>query len=75
MHGKKVTVFDREGKKVRTITSEKFSRPVGAAVDKDDNIYVSDYGNSSLLKFSKEGKLVKVVGRKGTRQESSVSSI
>ena len=36
-------------------------------MDKDDNIYVSDYGNSSLLKFSKEGKLMKVVGRKGTR--------
>ena len=63
--GKKVTVFDRGGKKVRTITSWKISRPVGAAVDKDDNIYVLDWNNSSLLKFSKEGKLMKVVGRKG----------
>ena len=65
--GKKVTVFDREGKKVRTIISEKFSKPVGTAVDKEDNIYVSDYGNSSILKFTKEGKLMKVVGRKGTQ--------
>ena len=65
--GKKVTVFDRGGKKVRTITSWKISRPVGAAVDKDDNIYVLDWNNSSLLKFSKEGKLMKVVGRKGTQ--------
>ena len=65
--GKKVTVFDREGKKVQTITSEKFSQPVGVAVDKADNIYVSDNGNSSILKFSKEGKLMKTVGRKGTR--------
>ena len=65
--GKKVTVFDREGKKVQTITSEKFSKPVGTAVDEEDNIYVSDDGNSSILKFTKEGKLMKVVGRKGTQ--------
>ena len=65
--GKKVTVFDREGKKVQTITCEKFSYPIGVAVDKDDNIYVSDWTNCSLFKFSKEGKLMKVVGRKGTQ--------
>ena len=65
--GEKVTVFDREGKKVQTITSEKFSRPNGVAVDKDDNIYVSDMNNSSLFKFNKEGKLMKVVRRKGTQ--------
>ena len=66
-HGGKVTVFDGKGKKVQTITSEKLSRPVGVAVDKDDNIYVSDFGNSSLFKFSKQGKFMKVVGRKGTQ--------
>ena len=65
--GNKVTVFDTEGKKVQTITSEKFSRLIGVAVDKDDNLYVSDKSNSSLLKFSKEGRLMKVVGRKGTQ--------
>ena len=65
--GRKVTVFDRKGKKVQTITSEKFSRPNGVAVDKDDNIYVSDWSNCSLFKVSKEGKLMKVVGRSGTR--------
>ena len=66
--GKKVIVFDREGKKVQTITCERFSYPNGVAVDKDDNIYVSDMDNSSLFKFSKEGKLMKVVGRKGTQR-------
>ena len=65
--GNKVTVFDREGKKVQTITSEKLSWPMGVAVDKDDNIYVSDLSNCSLFKFSKEGKLMKVVGQSGTR--------
>ena len=67
LDGKKVSVFDRDNKKVQTITCEKFSRPTGVAVDKDGNIYVSDMNNSSLFKFSKEGKLMKVVGRKGTR--------
>ena len=65
--GNKVTMFDREGKKVQTITCEKFSYPNGVAVDKDDNIYVSDDGNSSLFKFSKEGKLMKVVGQRGAQ--------
>ena len=66
-NGKKVTVLDREGKKVQTITCEKFSQPSGVAVDKDDNIYVTDMVNSSLFKFNKEGKLMKVVGREGTQ--------
>ena len=57
--GMKVTVFDEDGKKVQTVTCEKFSNPMGVAVDKDENIHVSD--NNSLFKFSKEGKLVKVV--------------
>ena len=60
----KVTVFDREGKKVQTIACK---YPIGVTVDKDDNMYVSEIDNSSLFKFSKEEKLMKVVGRKGTR--------
>ena len=64
---RKVTVFGRECEKVQTIACEKFSYPSGVAVDKDDNIYVSDRSNSSLFKFSKEGKLLKVVRREGTQ--------
>ena len=56
---KKVVVFDRDGKKVQTISHKKFSGPTGVAVDKDDNIYVSDNGILSIFKFSKEGKLMK----------------
>jgi len=61
----KVTVLDKDGKKVQTMTCGKFSNAMGVAVDKDENIYVSDH--YSLFKFSKEGKLVKVVGQKGTQ--------
>ena len=64
---KRVIVLDKVGKRVQTITCDKFYRPTGVAVDKDDNIYVSDWSTSSLLKFNKEGKLMKTVGRKGTR--------
>ena len=65
--GGKVSVFDKDSKKVQTITSEKISHPVGVAMDKDDNIYVSDNGIASLFQFSKEGKLMKVVKRNGTQ--------
>ena len=61
---KKVTVFDKEGKKVQTIGCEK---PFGVAVDKDDTMYVSNWENCSLFKLSKEGKLMKVVTQKGTQ--------
>ena len=65
--GKKVTMFDKDGEKVQTVTHQKISRPHGVAVDKEDIIYVSDYSNHSLFKFSREGKLVKVVERRGTQ--------
>ena len=67
--GKRVTVFDNDGNKLQTITCDKFSSVSGIAVDKDDNIYVSDIGtwgnNSSIFKFNKEGELMAVVGQKG----------
>ena len=65
--GGKVTVFDKGGEKVQTVTHKKILKPNGVALDKEDNIYVSDVGNNSLFKFSKEGKLVKVVERRGTQ--------
>ena len=65
--GKKVTLFDKNGEKVQTVTCVKLSNPNGVAVDKEDNIYVSDNSNHSVFKFSKEGKLVKIVERKGTQ--------
>jgi len=63
--GEKVTVLDKEGKEVQ-MCEEVFS-PAGVAVDKDDNIYVSDNGHASLFKFSKEGNLLKATGRRGTQ--------
>ena len=39
---------------------------MGVAADKDDNIYVSDMHTSFIIKSSKGGNLIKVVGCKGT---------
>ena len=64
---RKVSVFNKDGKKMQTISHEKLLNPAGVAVDESDNIYVTDSGNSTLFKFSREGKLMKTVGRKGTR--------
>ena len=64
--GMNVTMFDKGGKKARVMRKYD-SYPNGVAVDKDDNIYVSDWTNSSLVKFTKEEKFVKVVGQRGTR--------
>ena len=64
--GKRLTVLDKDGKRIQTITCEEFISPMGVAVDKDDNIYVSDMHTTFIIKFSKEGNLIKVVGRKGT---------
>ena len=65
--GKKVTVFDKDGMKIQTVMCEKFSSPIGVAVDNHENIYVMDHSRDSLFKFSKEGELKKVVERKGTQ--------
>ena len=57
--GKKVIVFDKDGNRIQTIECERLKWVRGVAVDKDDSIYVTD-DSHSILKFSKEGKLVKV---------------
>ena len=68
----KITVFDKDGQVVQAVIYEKFSRPNGVLVDKSDNIYVSDLDNSSLFKFNKEGKLVKVIERQDSQLHGRV---
>ena len=65
--GKKVIVFDKDGNRIQTIESERLKCVRGVAVDEDDCIYVTDDHSHSISKFSKEGKLVKVVGQRGAQ--------
>jgi outer membrane protein assembly factor BamB len=69
-----VLKFDADGKLLLALGKkgqpgagpDQFDRPTDVAVAPTGEFYVSDgYGNSRVLKFSKDGKLVKQWGRKG----------
>ena len=59
--GKKITIMERDGKKVQTIECDKFKGPQGVATGPDGAIYVADSDAQCLFKFDKEGKLLKTV--------------
>ncbi|MFC1513727.1 6-bladed beta-propeller [candidate division KSB1 bacterium] len=42
-----------------------FFTPMDVIVDKEDNIYVLDSGNTRIQKFDKKGKFITTIGRKG----------
>ena len=39
----------------------------GMAVDKDDNVWITDNGQATVMKLSPEGKLLMTIGTKGKR--------
>jgi len=59
--------FDPKGKFVREIGKNNFAWAYAHAVriDKQDNIWVVDKGSNMILKFSPQGRVVWVFGRKG----------
>ena len=57
--GKKITIMERDGKRVQTIECDKFKWPEGVATGPDGVIYVTDSTAQCLFKFNKEGKLLK----------------
>src|SRR5262249_15247123 len=66
---------DAEGKLLLTLgkkdepgdTRDQFNKPTDVAVARSGEFYVSDgYGNSRVVKFSKDGKYLKEWGRNGT---------
>jgi DNA-binding beta-propeller fold protein YncE len=70
-----VTKFDGKGKVLLTVGKkddpgdgpDQFNKPTDVAVAPSGEFYVSDgYGNSRVVKFSKEGKRLKEWGKKGT---------
>ncbi|QSR88581.1 hypothetical protein IT6_09485 [Methylacidiphilum caldifontis] len=49
------------------------SAPIGIALDKDERIYVSEWGKAMNIKvFSKEGKPLSSIGKKGGRNASGI---
>ena len=59
--GKKITIMERDGKRVQTIECDKFKGLRGVATGPDGAIYVTDCDAQCLFKFDKEGKLLKTV--------------
>jgi DNA-binding beta-propeller fold protein YncE len=71
-----VMKFTRDGKLLMTLgikgkagtDNKTFNRPTDIAFAKNGDFYVSDgYGNSRVVKFSKEGKYLLDWGKKGTK--------
>ena len=59
--------------KIKTFGSQgsgrcQFINPYGVAVDKHDNIYVTDSGNHRIQKFTPDGTLISEVGSKGSER-------
>ena len=64
---KKIAVFDKKGKKLRDIKLPTDAVDLnGIAIDKDDNIYVTDIRRHCLVKLNKAGKVLKTVGTRGS---------
>ena len=59
-----VGVFDKQGKKLRTI-KHTFQSPRGIAVDKDDILFISGSGRHCVYKLDKDGNQLKVIGKRG----------
>ena len=57
----KITVMERDGKKVQTIECDQFQHPRGVAVASDGAVYVTDIGAKCLFKFNSKGELLKTV--------------
>ena len=56
--GNRVSVFDTQGQKLRTIQHSDLSEPIGVAVDSEGNIYVSNF--FKVVKFSRDGQLLQI---------------
>ena len=67
-----ISIFDREGKKIRTFGSYgsnngKFNSPCGVSITSDNHILVVDKKNHRIQMFSMEGEFEKSVGEFGTK--------
>ena len=59
--GKKITVMERDGRKVQTIECDQFQDTRGVAVTSDGAVYVTDTVAKCLFKLSSKGQLLKTV--------------
>ena len=62
-----VSVFSPDGERLQSFGSgqRQFYHPWGITTDGDGNIFVADYGNCRIQKFTASGQFLSAVGRKG----------
>jgi DNA-binding beta-propeller fold protein YncE len=68
-----VTVFDRQGKLLKTWGGEFFGHSHGVCIGPDDSIYYADDGNHTVSKLTREGKPLLTLGKKGQPSETGFS--
>ena len=59
--GRKITVMERDGRKVQTIQCDQFQYPRGVAVASDGAVYVTDTVAKCLFKLNSKGQRLKTV--------------
>jgi DNA-binding beta-propeller fold protein YncE len=62
--------FNASGNFIREIGAGLFAHPHGLRIDSDDNIWTTDDGDHLVLKLSPEGRVLLVLGRRGTAAEA-----
>jgi len=61
--------FDGDGHYIRSLADGIFSRPHGLRIDAEDNIWATDGGSHIVVKFNPQGRVLMVLGVKGTAGE------
>lgn len=60
-----LVVFDADGKYLRSWGKGMFERPHGIRVDREQNVWAVDDAGHQIFKFTRDGKLLQTLGRKG----------
>src|SRR4051794_23382533 len=61
--------FDDHGKYVRSFGDKLFTRAHGLRIDRDGNMWTTDVGAHTVMKFSPQGELLLTLGTKGEAGE------
>ncbi len=70
-----VTVFDGNGKLLKTWPKETFAHNHGATIAPDGSIYCADDGNHTVSRFTPEGKVLMTLGNKGKPSDTGYTLV
>lgn len=68
-----IVVFDRDGSFLHSWGAGLFEFPHVIRADEDDNLWIVDRDLAQMMLFTKEGKLLRTIGRRGHRSDTGVS--